>query len=125
MHQSFTDALVFNYLIQTNFLSFCMSFTFLLYYYLEDAKFAPGEKRINREKCSQCQTSISCRWQTRALRCITEKVLQTNKVDAQSDKLATELSWQSFASKVTNFQLLHLHLTYPTCILRLRWGDPV
>jgi len=27
-----------------------------------------------------------------ALRCITANVLQTNKVDAQSDKLATELS---------------------------------
>jgi len=21
-----------------------------------------------------------------------------------------------------NFQLLHVHLTYPTCIWRLRWG---
>ena len=39
-------------------------------------------------------------------------VLQTNNVDAQCDKLATELSWQHFASKVANFQLLqpHLHL---------------
>jgi len=26
---------------------------------------------------------------------------------------------------VANFQLPHLHLTYPTCIWRLRWGDPV
>jgi len=32
-------------------------------------------------------------------------VLQTNKVDAQCDKLATELSWQRFASKVANLQL--------------------
>jgi len=37
-------------------------------------------------------------------------VLQTNNVDAQCDKLATELSWQRFASKVDNFQLPHLHL---------------
>jgi len=49
-------------------------------------------------------------------------VLQTNKVDAQCDKLATELSWQRFASKVTNYcQLPHLHLAYPTCIWCLRW----
>jgi len=33
------------------------------------------------------------------------------QVDAQSDRHATELSWQCFASKVTNFQLPHLHLT--------------
>jgi len=43
-------------------------------------------------------------------------------VDAQCDKHATELSWQRFASKVTNFQPPHLHLTYPTCIWRLRYG---
>jgi len=47
-----------------------------------------------------------------------------NKVDAQCDKLATELSWQRFAPKVVNFQLPHLHLTYPTCIWRLCWGWP-
>ena len=35
-----------------------------------------------------------------------------NKVDAQCDKLATELSWQSLASKVANLQL-HLHLANP------------
>jgi len=35
-------------------------------------------------------------------------------MDAQFDKLATELSWQRFASKVANFQLPHMHLTYPT-----------
>jgi len=51
-------------------------------------------------------------------------VLQINNVDAHCDKLATELSWQRFASKVANFQLPHLHLTYPTCIWRLRWGWP-
>jgi len=36
--------------------------------------------------------SISCRKQTRAMRCITTNVLQTNKMDAQCDKLVTELS---------------------------------
>jgi len=49
-------------------------------------------------------------------------VLQTSKVDAQCDKLVTELSWQCFASKVANFQLPHLHSTYRICIWRLHWG---
>jgi len=47
-------------------------------------------------------------------------VLQRHEMDAQCDKLATKLSWQCCTSKVANFQLLHLHLTYPTCIWRLR-----
>ena len=64
-------------------------------------------------------TKMSCRWRTRATRCVTQNVLQTNKVDAQCDKLVTELNWQRFASKVA--KLPHLHLTYPTCI---RWGWP-
>jgi len=46
-------------------------------------------------------------------------MLQTNNVDAQCEKLATELRWQRFALKVASFQLLHLHLTYPTCIWHL------
>jgi len=46
------------------------------------------------------------------MRCITANVLQTGKVDAQCDKLATELSRQPFASKVANLQLSHLLLTY-------------
>jgi len=69
------------------------------------------------------RTRISFRWQTRSTSCMTANVLQTNNVDAQCDKLATELSWQRFASKLANFQLPHLPLTYPTCIWRLRWGD--
>jgi len=59
------------------------------------------------------------------MHCITANMLQTNKVDARCDKLATELSRQHFKSEVANFQLLHLHLTYATCIWRLRWSDPV
>jgi len=55
---------------------------------------------------------ISCRWQTRAMRCITANMLQAHKVDAQCDKLATERSWQCFASKFTNFATPHLNLTY-------------
>jgi len=52
-------------------------------------------------------------------------VLQTNQLDAQCDKLATELSWHRFASEVANLQLPHLHLTYPTCIrCGLLGGDP-
>jgi len=70
-------------------------------------------------------TRISCHWQTRTACCITANVLQTNKVGAQCDKLATKLSWQCFTSKVANFQLPHLYLAYPTCIWRLCWGDHV
>ena len=69
--------------------------------------------------------TIICRWQTSAKRCIAANVLQTSNVDSQCDKLATELSRQSVASKIANFQLPHLHLTHPTCIwrprLRLWW----
>jgi len=73
---------------------------------------------------NQIITRISCCWQTHVTCCIMANVLQTNKVDAQCDKLVTELSWQCFASKVANFQLLHLRLTYPTCIWCLHWGWP-
>jgi len=45
-------------------------------------------------------------------------------MDAQCDKLATELSWQRFTSKVANFQLLHLHFNQPHLHL-VPWGDPV
>jgi len=38
------------------------------------------------------QTSISCRWGTCTMHCITANVLQT-KVDAQCDKPTVELSW--------------------------------
>jgi len=49
-------------------------------------------------------------------------LLQISKVEGQCDKLAAELSWQRLASKVVNFQLPHLHLTYRTCIWRFCWG---
>ena len=65
-------------------------------------------------------TRISCRWLTRATRCITANV----QVDAQCDKLATELSWQRFVLKVANFLLFHMHLTYTGCIWHLRWEWP-
>jgi len=42
-------------------------------------------------RCVYCLTTIGCLWRTRAKRCITANVLQTN-VDARRDKLATELS---------------------------------
>jgi len=75
-------------------------------------------------------TSISYCWRTRAMRCITANVLQT-KVDAQCDKLATELSWQrlrrstfsSYSELGPICQKLPI-LTYSTCIWRLRWGWP-
>ena len=62
--------------------------------------------------CTTNETKTSCRWQTCATLCVTTNVLQTSNVDAQCDKLATELRWQRFASKVANFQLPHLHLAY-------------
>jgi len=65
-------------------------------------------------------TRISCHSQTRAMRCTTADVLQTSKVDAQRDKLATELSWQRLASTVANLQLPHLHLVLPFGT----WGWP-
>jgi len=43
----------------------------------------------------QNKTRISCRWQTHVTRCITKNVLQTNKVDAQCDKLVTTLPMES------------------------------
>ena len=55
-------------------------------------------------------TRISCRWQTRATRCITANILQTNKLDAQRDQLATELSWQRYR---TSIYPTHLHLAPP------------
>jgi len=74
-----------------------------------------GQPRFN------WKTRISCHWHTRMMCYITGNMQQTNKADAQCDTLATELSLQRFASNVANFQLPHLHLTYPTCIWRLRW----
>ena len=47
------------------------------------------------------------------------------QVDAQCDKLATELSRQWFASKVANFQLSQLHLTCPEGFGAFSWDDPV
>jgi len=65
-------------------------------------------------------TRISSRWQIRATCCITANVLYTSKLDAQFDKLATELNWQRFVSKVPSLQLYrpafnlpHLHLAPP------------
>ena len=56
----------------------------------------------------------------RAMRCSAANV----QVNAECDKLATEISWQRYASSVANFKLSQLHLTYPTCIWHLRWGWP-
>jgi len=72
------------------------------------------------------RTSIGCRRRTRTTRCITANVLPS-KVDAQCDKLATEQSWKrlrrsTFSSYSQSFVIANL--TYPTCIWRLRWGDP-
>jgi len=39
------------------------------------------------------------------------------------DKLATELSWQRFASTVANFQLPQLHLTYTPPAFYASVGD--
>ena len=67
-------------------------------------------------------TRISWRWQNRATSCITANVLQTSNVNAECDKRAIELRWQRFESKVANFQLPQLHLTYQICdSLRSGW----
>jgi len=59
---------------------------------------------------------------TRVTLCITTNMLQTNKVVADCDKLATKVSFQRFALKVVNFHVLHMHLTCLTCIWHFRWG---
>jgi len=70
-------------------------------------------------------TSIRCRWQTRAMRCITANMLQT-KIDAVCDKLATELSWQRLQlSTFSSYSELKICrksqiLTYPPA-----YGAPV
>jgi len=68
-------------------------------------------------------TRISCHWQTHTTHCITANVLQTSKVDAQCDKLVTELTWQRFTSEVANLQLPHLHLTTPLGLTRLSFAE--
>jgi len=88
------------------------------------SKYSQSQGECNTH--SWCNYSISCSWRTRATRCITANVLQT-KVDAQCDKLATELSWKrlrrsTFSSYSQSFVIANL--TNPTCIWRLRWGDP-
>ena len=61
--------------------------------------------------------------------CIMANMLQT-KVDAQCDKLATELSWQCLLAMVDVFELQRVIywklqiLTYPTCSWHLCWGWP-
>jgi len=46
----------------------------------------------NHHTMRKKKTSISCHWQTHAMRCTIANVPQT-KMDAQCDKLATELNW--------------------------------
>ena len=75
------------------------------------------------EPSPSMQIRISCHWQKKDV--LYQGKRAANKMDAQCDKLATELSWQCFVSKVANLQLPHVHLTYPTCTWRLRWDDPV
>jgi len=55
-------------------------------------------------------------------RCITASVLRA-KVDAQCDKLATELSWQCLWRSTFDVFKSPI-LIYSTCIWRLRWGWP-
>jgi len=75
------------------------------------------------------KTSISCRWRTRATRCITANVLQT-KVDVQCDKLATELSWQrlqrsTFPSYSELFVESRQFLRTPPAFGASVGGDPI
>jgi len=80
---------------------------------------------LNSQTSGQLNNKDQLSLTTRVTCCITANVLQTNKVDAQCDKLATELSWQRFVLKVANFQLPHLHLTYTTRIWRLHCRWPI
>jgi len=71
------------------------------------------------------QTNTSCCWQTRAMHCITANVLQI-EVDAQcyptNDNACDGRCFRvivSYLSKVTNFNLPHLHSAPPL------GGDPV
>jgi len=80
--------------------------------FTESVLFVSNDER----RRSQNWTRTSCRLQTRATRCITANVLRANKVDAECDKLATELRWQRLAPKVANCQLPHSVNLYPTCI---------
>ena len=77
--------------------------------------------------------STSCRWRSRATRCVTANVLQT-KVDAQCDKQRPNqvvnaydgrCFWviASYLSKVANFNLPRLHLTPPLGWPRLNFGE--
>jgi len=66
---------------------------------------------FSSDSLTSMKTRIRCRRQTRATRCITAYVLQTNKVDAQRDQLATELSWQRYTSRRKS-----PILSYRTCI---------
>jgi len=61
------------------------------------------------------------------MHCVPAIVLQTNKADAQCDKLATEPSWQRFAPQFANFQLLYRTCIYPTppAFATSVGGDPV
>jgi len=59
------------------------------------------------------KTHISCCWQTRATRCITANVLQTKKVNAHCDKLATEL--------VSKLESRQFSATAPVSLFNLRY----
>ena len=77
----------------------------------------PPRRSVKSQATSAHKTSISCR-------CITANVLQ-RKVDAQCNKLVTELSWQrlrrSTFSSYSEFICWKAPiLTYPTCIWCLR-----
>jgi len=76
-------------------------------------------KRRNTVLISRMFTSLRCRWQTRATRCLTSTVLYTD-VDGQCNKLVTDdrhqlstltvhLSWQHL--RLSTWQLIWLVLT--------------
>jgi len=83
-----------------------------------------GKWSSNAGKNSQLETSISCRWQARTAHCITMKV----QVDAQCDKLATELSTKLttlLSRKSPIFSYLTCTLPSPPAFVTPVGGNPV
>jgi len=87
--------------------------------------------------CSSCDivtvwsyTSLRCRWQTRAMRCLTPTVLYTD-VDGQCDKLVTDdhhqfitltvhISWQHLRRSMWQLYLQSLQ-RYGWCPPKFKW----
>jgi len=71
--------------------------------------------------CSSMQAELLHNYQLFLMHCITANVLQT-KVDAQCDKLGTELSWQCLRRSIfTSYRELSYLLKFAICNLLAWW----